>query len=445
MPKINCTHITSEQTHKICVHLLNTDEEYPEYFRYFTGKGLEFIAVCYNCKEQPDTIHEQVSLICDQCFEVLDGSPVGVLGIPESKIVDSHLVFSHRLVRVSEITDEAFIDIQPCVGIGKFQNEWIALTESGWLIRLHFNDPTTITYHGKVPTGIEDETFDALHLAPDGSLIVLYNRLGKYGLVIETDTLQQCMVLQRDGYHSNVSPFPVAFFIYKERTLLIHSKAWNRLDISDPLTGEVLTERGPTSYLRGESRPEHYLDYFHSQITVSPNHQWVADDGWVWHPVGIIATWNLSEWFLNPWTSEDGNSIKRFCYRDYFWSGPVCWIDDQTLAVWGCGEDDLLLVPGIRTFNVVSGEELGWFIGPEVDKPRKVLRSNAELVNRDALVFDKYLFSISEKYGVQVWDVQAGARLLEDRSFYPVRYHRGIKEFLTRLPTGDFQLSWLVE
>ncbi len=63
----------------------------------------------------------------------------------------------------------------------------------------------------------------------------------------------------------------------------------------------------------------------------------------------------------------------------------------------------------------------------------------------DRLYFDRYLFSVSGKFGVGVWDITDGARLLQDASFAPVAYHPGTREFLTLLPDGSVQLSHHVD
>jgi hypothetical protein len=209
--------------------------------------------------------------------------------------------------------------------------------------------------------------------------------------------------------------------------LLVHGTAWNRLDISDPTTATLLTQRSLTIPEQGKDRPEHYLDYFHCGLTISPNQDHIADNGWVWHPVGVVASWNLSRWLHeNVWESEDGPSKQRLCWRSYFWDGPLCWIDEKHLAVWGLGEDDEWLIPAVVIFDVVSGQQERWFAGP-----------------KGTLVFDRYLFSADQTEGTSVWDEATGERLLREDSFCPLRYHRGTKSFLTILPDGGFQISKL--
>ncbi|MES4792931.1 MAG: hypothetical protein C4321_08035 [Chloroflexota bacterium] len=235
------------------------------------------------------------------------------------------------------------------------------------------------------------------------------------------------MCVRTRGFTSEYSNFSCTFFQHNGRLLLAHGTDRNRLDISDPQTGSLLTERGPTSYRRGEERPAHYLDYFHCGLTVSPDNEWIADNGWVWHPFGTITAWSLRGWVTeNVWESEDGPTKKALCWRDYYWDGPLCWINSRTLAVWGQGTDEENLFAAVRLFDVVSGEELGWFPGPVGE-----------------LVFDEYLFSCAPEHGTSVWDVATGERLLHTPEFCPTTYHPGAREFLTWRPDGTLLLSRL--
>ncbi len=96
--------------------------------------------------------------------------------------------------------------------------------------------------------------------------------------------------------------------------------------------------------------------------------------------------------------------------------------------MWGYGQDDEWLIPAAWLFDVASGEEVRWFAGPT-----------------GTLVFDTYLFSLSEQSGTAVWDATTGERPLLDPALRPTRYHHGAKQFLTLLPDGSFQLSRLHE
>jgi hypothetical protein len=59
------------------------------------------------------------------------------------------------------------------------------------------------------------------------------------------------------NYYAETVPFSFAFAVVRGREVAIHRTAWNRLDVSDPSTGKLLTARNPTNYQRGEERPVH--------------------------------------------------------------------------------------------------------------------------------------------------------------------------------------------
>ena len=146
---------------------------------------------------------------------------------------------------------------------------------------------------------------------------------------------------------------------------MIHRTSWNRLDISDAATGELLTERAPTRFGPGESRPEHYLDYFHGALHLSPGGRWIADDGWIWHPVGAPCAWDARRWLENyAWESEDGESRRVLGLRAYHWDTPMCWTGENLLAISGIGSDDQAMLPGVRIFDVTTGAEVAAFAGP---------------------------------------------------------------------------------
>jgi hypothetical protein len=171
-------------------------------------------------------------------------------------------------------------------------------------VRLDFAD-----HHVSKLAEIEGDSisFDenvSLQVSRDGSMVAVTNTYGRHGLVYDVRAGRVAMRLERDGYHSGFSRFPVAFFELGGQLLLVHGTAWNRLDVSDPMNGEVVTKRETPVYQR-EQRPDHHLDYFHCSLFVSPDQEWIIEDGWIWSPVGTIASWNLRRWVQNNvWDSK---------------------------------------------------------------------------------------------------------------------------------------------
>ena len=240
--------------------------------------------------------------------------------------------------------------------------------------------------------------------------------------------------------------FPLAFAEHSGKSVLVHATEWNRLDVTELPSGRLLTTREPTSYRQGQDRPAHYLDYFQCSLAVSPDDKGIVSNGWVWHPVGVVATWSLEKWLTeNVWESEDGSSKKRLCWRDYYWDGPICWIDERTIAVWGLGEDDILLIPGVRLFDAESGEEKFSFPGPVGGSLKEKLqvagKEQAFIHGAGTLIFDGWLFAWAAGKPFSAWDISDGEQVLEERDFSPLGYHRGSQEFLSLVPDGKMRIS----
>ena len=138
----------------------------------------------------------------------------------------------------------------------------------------------------------------------------------------------------------------------------------------------------------------------------------------------------------NVWESEDGSSSRDLVTREYYWDGPVCWIDNSTIAFWGWGRDDDWLIPAAVLVDVRDGSQLSWFPGPGA---RKAVPCNLA----ESFFFDHYLFAVDGEEGTTVWEIKSGECLLTDPQVKPWRYHPDSKEFIENMPTG-FRVSTLV-
>ncbi len=72
----------------------------------------------------------------------------------------------------------------------------------------------------------------------------------------------------------------------------------------------------------------------------------------------------------------------------------MCWIDANTLAISGLGDDDEWMLPGVRVFDIATGVEVRAFAGP----------SGALFASRGRL------FSVANG-AASVWDPATGERL----------------------------------
>lgn len=441
MAAIVCEHTDATETGEMCCHLLEKKDG--AYYQRFSGVGKTYALVCEACYQQQEQIASCLRVVCLTCFQEVaeKGYWAGILGKPQVLERPSILHFANETIQLATPLSERIMDIQPIDA--HEQPIWVALTASGSLVSVDLARRLATPLAQLPSESVNLQVGASLHLARDGSMAAVVNTLGQAGVVVDLKTGVPTMSLKRGTYHMNVSPFPVAFFALDGQLLLIHATDWNRLEVSDPRTGNVVTNRPKPTIGPDHKRPDHYLDYFHCSLVVSPNQEWVAEDGWIWQPEGIVNTWNLRRWVLeNAWESEDGPSKKRSYWRENLWCVPLCWIDGQALAVWGYGEDANWLLPAVRLLDVVSGKELRWFPAPDVTSEKELRWFTG---TEGLMVFDAYLFSVSEWRGISVWDIATGERLLHEPVFSPWRYHRGAKQFLTLLPDGAFQLSRLVD
>lgn len=409
----------------ICSHLIETNGDDP--YKQFTGLRANYNLVCTQCAKNLDDLTKTLRPVSKEQFEQMDRFPAeGIIGEPEVLERSTSLSFVGREMRVSQPLSGKIQSIAPRQDVTRSQ--WIALLSNGTVVQIDL-DLGTVFELTTISSSTLQLTDSVIHLSPDNRFAAVVNDREPLGVVIDLNTGTITMRLDRGTYHAKQTRFPVAFFQYQGRCLLVHATAWNRLDISDPSTGELLTTRVLPTYdpSQDERPPEHDLNYFHALPVISPNASWIAEDGWVWQPSGVTRLWSLQRWISqNVWESEDGESLKHITQRGYYWNGALCWIDDQSLAVWGFGDDDLWLVPAVQIFNAETGKRVSLFAGPQAGH----------------LYFDEYLFSISNA-GTDVWDVTTGERVLQSPTLIPISFHPKTHQFLSIVNDDTFLVSWL--
>jgi hypothetical protein len=418
-PGLNCGH-GEPVFGQICRHLLQADA--PQFMHIERGAEPPHQILCRDCFRK---LHKATQTACKSCFNRVQihdrhSGETSKLVVPKRPC---GLRFQHEIVGPIHL-QHPIQDLQP-IPI-QDQQIWLAVDSEGQVLQLNLDLGTTrvvaIIPDGSVTRTEADETY-SLNLSSDGRFVVVYNNVGSTGVVIDLSTATTTMHLNRGDYEVEHCDFPATFFEHKSRTLLIHGTDWKRLDISDPSNGELLTDR-----VTPEVRGEHDLDYFHCGLSVSPNQQYVFEDGWGWHPLGRPTVWDCQRWIgENVWESEDGPSRRDLCYRDGVWGKAACWLNDTHLAIWGLGEYWNSMLPGIRIYDVSTGQERWSFPGPN-----------------GKLVLDGDLISFHDTDGTAVWDLETGEQLHQDETLHPDCYHPGAKTFLTQLTDGRFQVSRLI-
>lgn len=164
----------------------------------------------------------------------------------------------------------------------------------------------------------------------------------RYGLNAATVNISDRQVLKfaREDYHCDVSSYSAGFLEHNGRVLLIHQTQWNRLDITDLETEELLTKREIIYQESGETETnkwgmfpkmeaKNYIDYFHSLLHISPDGKHFLSNGWIWQPSDNIMCFEI-ERFLKEYETC-GEHIEY--YRGYAWDRPCAFVGNDMLVI----------------------------------------------------------------------------------------------------------------
>lgn len=382
---------------KFCEHLAAA-EQYQKILRYYPDGESRYCLVCRECithHEETGALPNLVSVSSEQfCYVDLELGCDGIVGAPPFPSTETSLRFQ----------SESY----PCrfelIAVHGHRGRWLGLSRNGDIIDLRRQEVLCRLKTGELD--LEKQT-DVSSL---GEYVVAVNTHGQFGGAYSLRTGRCIVKLDRGTYHIEHSKFPVSLVEVKDQPLLIHATDWNQLHITNLRNAKPINNRAVGKR----------LDYFHAGLSVSPNNEWMVSNGWHWHPLGEVRTWNLVRWLEEePFEPEDGTSIRELVSRAYYWDGPLCWVNDYILAVWGWGDDDLAMSSAVLFFDVRTGERVGWFPGPEIK-------------GGGFLAFETYLFSVSPVEGTSIWDISTGTRLHHDPSHRPVAWSQG--EFLSAEP-----------
>jgi len=360
-------------------------------------------------------------------------------GAGQPETLDGSSSFNNSLVR-TEIPSNGstIVDIAPVEH--ESQSIWLALADDGRLLRIDApRGESEVVGRISLPSEPARDPFGGhtlarrLHVSHDGNFAAVVSDYGQYGQVIDLKSGKITLKLDGGDYEPETVPFSFCFASWLGRVVAIHRTEWNRLDISDAETGRLLSERGPTVCLTGEQTPEHYLDYFHGALHLSPKGTRILDDGWVWHPLGVPTVWSVDQWLSgNVWESEDGQTKRDVCARTFYWDHGVAWLNEETVAIGGIGDHDNEIVDGARIFDVTSTGPAS----PEWRSDWKWAREITAFAGPAGRFFSdgKWLYSASES-GMSRWDPKAGIRTGHIDQFNPTHHHLGAGE-LAQLSGG---------
>jgi hypothetical protein len=420
----------------LCTHLQSCQKPWLSCVRWYLGVAMELEVLCVPCADQRQAgVAVTATRVCERCFEHALHEVADIAGsrgtpgmVTREAPFATALTITALPVELGPIADIAPIDAAS-------ESAWLLLSTSGALIRF---DADTRAWSAvaecSVPAEPDHEPWCGhelrrrLHASSCGRFAAVVNDYGRRGQVLDLSSGRVTMELDGGDGEPATVPFSLAFFQARDRTLVVHRSAWNRLDLSDPASGELLSVRDTPGNERGKDRPPHCLDYFHGALIVDPTGTRVVDDGWIWHPVGVPVAFSLARWRdENVWESEDGPSRLDVCARAYYWDHAIVWLDDHRVAVSGIGDDDAAMVPGARIFDVTRRGEAGPGWSSHLPWARELLA----FAGPSGLFFSEggWLFSSSDT-GLSRWDPRTGERTGQLPEFRPTHHHRGSHELI---------------
>jgi hypothetical protein len=435
----------------VCDHLRPGVSPWVSTYQRYTGVGLAFELLCVPCFDRCEANDAPATgCLCSHCFdEVVDDvvSRDGIRGTPEVRERQAPVAEPVRTYEVPA-TSAPIIDLAYALAI----DCWFGLCADGVIVRLSrdWNAAVAVaTVDVVVNPEAESRTSQIPHLrlevAWSGRFAAVVVDFGQGGVVVDLADGSVTARLDGGDRHTWTVPLSMAFTQLDGRDILSHRSEWNRLDLMDPATGDSLLNR-PTPPTTTTDSPEHYLDYFHGRLIVSPDGQYVVDDGWIWHPVGVPVVWDLHRWLTqNCWESEDGDSRRSLGSREYYWNHGICWLDNDRVVVEGIGNDDELMVDGVIIYDI-GGATAGL-----VERPPGILRPeigpvvlSAEIVQAIAgpagVLFGSghQLFSATDA-GLSIWSVETEARIGFIPGFNP-RYQNRVNGELVALDSPSIHV-----
>jgi hypothetical protein len=164
-------------------------------------------------------------------------------------------------------------------------------------------------------TTVED-TFRRVYAYPfdsvkaHGDFAALYEACGTKGLLVDLANKKDLREINRSYYHAKDYRYPITLFTLPNGLdAIAHCpEEYCSLEIELLGTGDRLTKR-----------EYHSADIFHSNLKASDDGRYLLDNGWVWHPLNIVALFDIEEALKDP-AHLDGQGLEvpgTYSYEPY--------------------------------------------------------------------------------------------------------------------------------
>jgi hypothetical protein len=160
--------------------------------------------------------------------------------------------------------------------------------------------------------------FDSAIVSPDGSVVVIYEKLGTKGLVLKDGKLIR--EINRSFYHAHIYEYPIALFQLPDgQNAIIHCPdSYDRLEVELVDSGERITA----------SDKRDSPDFFHSRLVVNPSGTRCLSAGWIWQPWDYLAVIDLEKGLTDPIALDE-----YFCPEVHGQISSASFLDDHKILI----------------------------------------------------------------------------------------------------------------
>ena len=278
-----------------------------------------------------------------------------------------------------------------------------------------------------------------LYSSKSGLYSAIVINYGQFGQVFDHKEKNVILNLNGQHYYDNMVPFSLAFCTLEQDDIVIYRSDWNRLDSFNLTQKKSSTERDIAPYQQ-ENRPEHYLDYFHGALSVSPDGKYLLDDGWLWQGIAMTHLCSLQDWLTkNPFESEDGKSLQSIAFEEEGWDYPICWQTEDTFLMWqnvvsaeehdGAQGHESVVCPHVRMNQILADQSIQTELWKMPEQTQKILNMYAD---------DGKLMIIGNE-NISIYDIHSRQCIKQIPNTLPQKQH------INRHSLWSFQQHHLIE